>query len=1236
MANFLSVISKLKTIKRSHLLRYLILLIVTTILLLLPLKSSNASSNDVLFPSIIATELPPAPAGERVRFEHLTSEDGLSNNRVVSVLQDSQGFMWFGTQDGLNRYDGYEFRIFKHEQEDKNRLSGNFIQVIFEDHAGILWIGTRGAGLNRYDPKTERFTRYRHNPDDPNSLGSDIIYTIYQDREGNLWIGTNGGGLNRYDEEIDGFIRYQNDTDDPQSLSHNTVWAILEDAKGVLWIGTYGGGLNRFDRQTEHFLAYKHNPEDRTSLSSNLVTAIYQDKEGIIWLGTREGGLNRLEFEQAGGEIPSFTNFRNDPDDPSSLSLDDIFSIYEDEAGGLWIGTTGGGLNHFDRHKEKFTSFQNNPDDPYSISHNHVTNIFGDPTGLLWMGTTGGGVNILDLEPKAFNHIYSIPGETHSLNSNDVLGIYQDEDGTLWIGTGNGGLNRLDTWAQQAIYYQMDPENPDSLTDNSVREIAQDSQGVFWLPTRHGLNRFDPRTEEFSAYLHDPDDPSSILHNALYTVYRTKDGMIWVGTRAGPNRLDPLTGEFLSFPQYLALEEILRDVPVDSFSEDARGFLWMGTGGAGLIGFDPQTEQFTQYKHDADDPDSLGDNFIWNVYIDSSGNLWIGTAAGLDRFDPETGKFIHFNEQDGLPPAAVMSIFQDDLSPEQGGPNLWVSSSAGLTRFNPETGVIRTYDVTDGLQSNDFSWSSAFKTENGELFFGGTNGLTSFFPAEINDNNTVPPLVITNLELDNQPVEIADQGILSQAVAFTELLVLPHDSRVISLEFAALNYRSPEKNRYRYMLEGFNEDWTEVGADRRLITYTNLDPGEYTFRVLGSNNDGVWNEAGASIDITITPPWWGTTWFRGTAVILIVALVAGGFLWQRRVEKRRQENLETQVTDRTHELQEAQTQIQTLIDNAPVGISVANLDGEILLTNHRLLEITGYSETEIADLNVIALYNDPAQRQDLLDQLETEQTVQDFGMELKRKDGSIFLASVNLSLITRGDQDVILAMIEDVTRQLEAEETMREVQASEAREKAVSEERERLARELHDSVTQALYSTSLMAEAMPDIWESHREEALQSLEAIRQINRVALADMRTLLLELRPAAIAERPLGDLLRSLVEALSARADLPIVTTTVGECQMPSQVQVAFYRIAQETLNNTIKHARASQVWVNLNCAPDKVTMSIRDDGRGFDDQTRAPHQLGLDIMRERAQEINAELITTSQPDQGTQVQVIWNAA
>jgi ligand-binding sensor domain-containing protein len=856
-----------------------------------------------------------SPAAQDLKFEHLTAEQGLSNNRVLSILKDSTGFMWFGTFDGLNRFDGYKFKVFRHDPGDENSLSANVIEVVYEDQSGSLWIGTSGGGLNRFDPKTERFTHYRHDPDDPRSLGSDTVLAIHQSRDGALWIGTGGGGLNLYDPESDGFARYQHDPDNPHSLSGNAVRAIFEDSQGVLWIGTDSNGLNRFDRDASEggtFTTYRQNPDDPHSLGHDSVAVIHEDRTGDLWIGFWGGGLDRLDRERAGGQVARFTHYRHDPEHPGSLSHNVVSSLYEDPAGRLWVGTAGGGLNRLDRQTGHFYQFQSNPDDPHSLSHDFVRTMYGDPTGLLWVGSTGGGISILDFERKAFAHYRNISGDPNSLNSNDVMGIYVDPEGALWVGTGSGGLNRFDRQRFQVNHYVHDPEDPHSLSHNMVREIVQDARGNLWLATAGGLNRFDPQGGRFTAYRQDPADPSGLLSDNVLTIHTGRSGLFWVGTWFGLNRVDPLGDEIVNFQNEPDDSNGLSGEALVSIYEDQAGVLWLGTFGAGLIRFEPQTERTARYQHDVDDPHSLADNTVFAIHQASVGNLWLGTSAGLDRFDPDAEQFIHYGEKDGLPAASVASILEDDLPPEQGGPNLWISTSKGLSRFNPQTGAVRNYDVSDGLQGNDFVWGSAFKSKDGELFFGGTNGLTAFYPSQIVDNPHIPPVVITDFQLANRPVEIAEDSVLKQSVGQTEQLTLSYQDRVISFEFAALNYRAPGNNLYRYKLEGFDEEWTETGSDRRFVTYTNLNPGEYVFRVIGSNNDGVWSEEGASIKITVTPPWWGTWWFRGGLVLLLVALVAGGFGWQRANARWRERYLEARLAEQTGKLDERVKELECL------------------------------------------------------------------------------------------------------------------------------------------------------------------------------------------------------------------------------------------------------------------------------------------------------------------------------------
>jgi signal transduction histidine kinase/ligand-binding sensor domain-containing protein len=1256
------------------------MLVVTATLVLLPLNTINVFSGEAIYPGLQTQDYPPAPGGEQVRFDHLTSEDGLSTDRVDFILKDSQGFMWFGTQDGLNRFDGYEFRVFRHKPDDKNSLSANYVWVIFEDQDGMLWLGTFGGGLNRYDPKTERFTRYRHDPENPHSLGSDIVYAIYQDRDGKLWVGTSGGGLNRFEPQIDGFTRYQHDPGDPQSLSHNSIWAITEDAEGVMWIGTDGGGLNRFDRHTERFTTYRHNPNDTNNLGHNSVSAIHQDNEGVYWLGTRGGGLDRLVFDKKGGEAAHFTHYRNDPDDPSSLSHDDVFSIYEDKTGGLWIGTTGGGLNRFDRRTEQFFRFQNNSQDPYSMNHNSITSIFGDPAGLLWLGTRGGGVNILDLESKDFRHYYSIPGNTNTMNNNDVMGIYEDPEGVLWIGTGSGGLNKLHLQTQQATYYQNDPAEPDSITDNMVREIVQDPQGMLWLPTRRGLNRFDPSTGEATAYLHDPSDPSSLLHNNVYTVYQAEDGAIWVGTRAGPNRLDPLTGEISAYHQYQELEDKLSDVPVSSIDEDAKGVLWMGTGGGGLIRFDPQAEQFTQYKHNADDPESLVDNFIWNIYFDSTGNLWIGTAAGLDRFDGDSGGFIHYNEKDGLPPGAMMSILQDDLPAEAGGPYLWISTSKGLTRFNPELGLVRIYDVSDGLQGDDFVWSSAFKNQHGELFFGGTNGLTVFNPSQIVDNPQIPPVVITDFQLAGKSVEISEDSILKQATQETDHLVLSYEDRVISFEFAALNYRAPYKNRYRYMMEGFDEEWIEVGSDRRFVTYPNLDPGEYVFRVLGSSNDGVWNEEGTSIEISITPSWWQTFWALGLFLILIVAVLSGAYRWRVSSLESRSRQLETQVAEQTYQLDERVKELTTLLSVSQEVTSTLDLEPLLILILDELKKVVDYDVGTIrrlvrGNMELIAhrwLFpqaGQPSQRLPVAnipivrEMVQTQQAIlvddHQFNpgfvgeAELYRDNltGEVLQASRTLMCAPLMVKDETIGMLVLGYHQPnywgEGEKELVQTIANQAAVAifnaelfakvgvaATLEERTRLARELHDSVTQSLYSATLFSEAGKELAEQGDLESTRYyLSRVGEVIHQALKDLRLLIFQLLPPVLEKEGLVMALQHRLDAVEKRAgmDARLIYDQLPDLSDPLSEEL--YYITIEALNNILKHAQADKVTITIKCDEEGLDLEVRDNGQGFDlEAAYSSGGMGLTNMAERAVKLDAALTIESSLNQGTSIRVI----
>jgi signal transduction histidine kinase/ligand-binding sensor domain-containing protein len=878
---------------------------------------------------------------QQVKFDRLSLEHGLSQSSVHCILQDRQGFLWFGTQDGLNKYDGYGFTIYKHDPHDSSSLSDNYVRAIYEDPASpnALWIGTFAGGLNRFDRDTEQFTRFVNDPNKPRSLSHNNVQVIYQDAasQNSLWIGT-AAGLNRFDRDTGQFTRFVNDPKEPHSLSDNDVFAIYEDHLGALWIGTYNGGLNRFDRDTRQFIRFVHDPQNPHSLSDNRIRAIFEDRFGALWIGTHEGGLSRLSPEDR--DTGRFTHFVHDPKNPRSLSNNSVRAIYEDHAGALWIGTIGGGLNKFDRDTPagaagQFTHFVHDPKNPHSLSHDRVLSILEDRAGsnaragALWIGTNGGGISKLDRNQHPFAHD---PNNANSLNNNNVWAIHEDASGALWIGTDDGlsRLRRDDRDTGHFTHFVHDSKNPRSLSHNRVWAILEDrevSASTLWVGTYGGglnrlnhpdaaLEKFNGKPAPFTRFVHDPLNPHSLSNDNVWAIYKDRSGRLWIGTGGGGlNRFDRATEQFTHFVNDPNDPSSLSDNYVRTIYEDRSGTLWIGTYSAGLNRFDRpdsssatangKSGQFTRFVHDPLNPRSLSHNAIRCIYEssaakDGTATLWIGTAGGgLNRFDRATGQFTHYTEKDGLPNNVVYGILEDERG------FLWLSTNKGLCRFDPQTITFRNYDAADGLQSNEFNGGAYFKNKTGRLFFGGINGFNAFHPDSIKDNPYLPPVVITALKRyhtdDTESVAIEEKGISKR-----RQLTLSYKDDILAFEFAGLSYRNTFKNQYAYRLEGFNENWIHLGAKRE-VTFTDLDPGEYTLQVKGANNDGVWNEEGASLKITVTPPWWRTRWAYALYALLLVAGIAGADRTQRRrliaKEQARAQIREAELRARTAEAQ---------------------------------------------------------------------------------------------------------------------------------------------------------------------------------------------------------------------------------------------------------------------------------------------------------------------------------------------
>ncbi len=1002
------------------------------------------------------------PAHDQViKFQRLTIENGLSQSSIFCILQDRRGFMWFGTEDGLNQYDGYKFKIYRNNPENLNSISYNNIKAIHEDRSGILWFGTYGGGLNRFDHEKEQFDHYQADPKDPKSLSNNFVTAICEDSSGNLWIGTENG-LNMLipsanDESSATFTTYNADLSFPYSLSADRIKSIYEDSYGVLWIGTYGGGLNRFDHEKEQFDHYQADPKDPKSLSNNFVTAICEDSSGNLWIGT-ENGLNMLIQSKSGESAPSFVHFQGDPDDPSSLSDKSINAIWKDRTGTLWIGTKNG-LNKLvsvekDGSSPIFIQYKNDPNDPDSLGYNEVFSINEDRTGVLWIGTHA-GLNKVDQKRKPFLLYRSKPNDPHSLSHNYVYSIWKDKSGVLWIGTQGGGLNKFDRQKGQFIHYRADPSDPTSLSSSWIRTIYEDRSGTLWIGTLNGLNKLVPGKREgspptFVHYWADSDRLDSLSNNTVRTIIEDHSRMLWIGTEDGLNRFDREREKFTRYRNDPDNPRSLSNNFIYSIFEDSSDTLWIGTLD-GLNKLVPSKEEgssplFVHYKAEPDNPSSISNSEVLSIYEDRSGVLWIGTPGGLNKFDRERESFAYYTEKDGLPNDLIYNIVEDNNG------NLWLSTNKGLSLFDPRQETFKNYDVKDGLQSNEFNLGACYKGSDGEIFFGGINGFNSFYPEDIHDNPHVPAVVITEFQIFNKPIPIGEgpdgRSILKKSITETQAITLSHKDRVLSFEFTALHFASPEKNEYAYKMEGFEKDWNYVG-NRRFVTYTNLPPGHYVFRVKGSNNDGIWNEEGASLKISITPPFWQTMWFRGAVIITILLFFYSIYEIRTKSIRERSKELENRVGERTAELKAANQELQQeivvrkraetalqagkayldqLFENAQEAIVMVDNDHRILRINSEFSRLFGYNaqEAEGKLLDALVSSDDTENEAASYTKQLTEGKKIAFESVRRCKDGTlIHVSAIGAPIIIDGSNQGYYAIYRDITERKQAEENVK-------------------------------------------------------------------------------------------------------------------------------------------------------------------------------------------------------------------
>ncbi len=1229
--------------------------------------------------------LEPAFASSAVpnlHFDCLTSADGLSFSMATSILQDQRDYMWFGTRFGLDKFDGNNFSIYLPGPSD-DLMGGNYILNLYQDLNGDLWLAT-DIDLVHWDMKTGEFIRYQPDTTNPKSLTPGRINAFAMDSEGMLMVGTNTG-LNRYNPETNTFSRY---------LVGQPVLSLYVDHSGGIWLGTDEGILYYTAGSLEqpnptHFQA-SSSDLDRTA--SNYVNAIYEDVSGVLWVGTYGAGLMQLD-----GGRGFFTPYANagdensNPETLNTLSNNRVSSILEDNSGRLWIAT-GDGLNLIDRAANVIYQYHHVPGDPNSLADDAVFDLYQDRSGVVWVATLG-GVCKLNETASRFTHYQkgasqselvagTQAGNNDILSDNIILSVYQDSYGILWIGTADGGLIRLDRTAGSVKVYIGELFEFSHLGPGEVATIYEDSTGIIWIGTSLGLSRFNRQTNTFET-------EAAFQWMSIGSIAGDPQGNLWLGTWEGLFFRKAGTAAFVPVPLSTGQQIIRR---IQQLKVDHTGALWIATQADGLFRLDRAAEGGTKsnlvhFPQNSNDPGSPGKSPVMYIYEDPDGNLWLGSIDdGLIRFDRDTLTFVHFIPEPGAGREVTFFRYISCIQRDAQG-YLWMGTVLGLARFDPRYETFSYFDARDGLEIGE--GLSCTQSKQGEMFFGSSQGLITFFPDQIQYNPNPPAVVITALNLSNK--------VLRTDLLPNEYVKLSYKENYLSFDFAALDYTSPAKNQYAYKMVGLESEWNEVG-NRRHADYPDLKPGTYTFRVTATNNSGVWNQQGAMVRILIEPPFWQNWWFIGLMVLTFLGIVTTGVWFRLKGVEARRRDLEAQVSSRTSELVNMVAQLTGLQDTTKAVASTLELDSLLKLIVQQattllkadggfinlvdrdkgvdeVFAVTGKAPPVVGERTPLesslsgwaTLHNQAVISNQIPNDDRVARNVRSWVIEEHIQSAAVAPLTIRDQVMgtllvigqeegkgkfTQPDLDLLVAFANQAAIAIENANLYKQ-----SKQLAIVEERSRLARELHDAVTQTLFSASLVAEALPATWERDPREGHGLLLELRGLCRGALAEMRTLLLELRPTAVVETPLGDLLSQLGEAISGREGIPVTVQVEGltptiKPSLPPDVHIAVYRITQEALNNVVKHARAHQVAVSLRYSAEsqadsiqtsgdkkpggsgtRVILSIRDDGRGFDPEKIPHNRLGLDIMQERAQAIGAILNIESQPGHGTQITVIW---
>ena len=1198
------------------------------------LRATNAAS------AAIAADM-------NLRFSGLTADDGLAQNGVQAILQDQHGILWVGTQDGLSRFDGYHFVTYRHDAQDPTSLQHNFIRALMEDRAGRLWIAMQGGGVDRFDPTTGSFRHYQRTPEAPDRLGAGI-FALFQDSQGYFWFGgPPESGLTKLVVEsgADGteretFTHYYPAANGQAGFSGGAIWEIVEDRTGVLWLAA-DQALVSLNPATEEFTTYAAAPNERR------LAALWQDAAGELWVG---GSAGLYKFDQTTRQL------RHYPQSPARIN-----DLRQDQSGYFWIATHGDGLYQFEPTTARFRQAGwHQSTDPTSLSEDRVTALWEDRSGVLWLGTDHAGLNRVAARQHQFATWQHRADDAQTLAASRVTAL-TGVDGILWVATG-GVLNRVDLESGQISHYDtpVTPGNQVSGSEptNTIYALYVDGSGFLWL----GLNdnqvlRFDPQTAEFTPYALTaptqprlPGPPSEVVG-----FYEDSGGALWVAVNLGdlyrmnverttitavplpapadgnklppPRKLPPLGAPDAPPPGRLPFP----GGRLTALAGAPDGQLWLGHSNGRLLRFDPKQQQFETAL-------TLPNAGIETIYATSTPTattevLWVGTRNGLLRVEPAIGEVRRYTEQDGLPSALIVGILADHTG------HLWLGTDKGLSRFAPSSGQFRNFDKADGLPGNEFTNHAAWPASGGRLFFGGSNGVVAFSPLTIVDNPYQPPVLLTELLLYNEPVQPGAETPLTQPIWATQKLTLRHDQGIVTFAFAALDYAAPQKNRYRYKLDGLEDAWNSVGSDRRFATYTSLPAGHYTFRVQGSNRDGLWSDHEVALTLTMLPPWWQTLWFRGLLAVALLALAYSGYQWRVRAMAAQNRLLETQVAQRTQSLAESEARFRELATSAFEAILIH--DGErVIDANQAASTLFAYPHATLVGKPVHELLT-PWLLTTLPDQTTMPPTL--YEVDGLTSTGRRIPLEVRLRTAPYQGQPAVITALYDLTERKQVE--------SQRQRMAALEERERIGRELHDDLGQVMGYMNVQAQTVRDLLaQGQANQARAVLDQLVTVAQAAHDDVRHYILGIRRQNTADEATASIgfveaLHLYVEQLQERYDLTVhVSLPAGWTAAPlaPEVETQLLRIIQEALTNVRKHAGVNSARLLFTQHPDELQVVITDEGTGFvlEEKQNAIHNtqearrdavphFGLSIMQERAASIGGDVELRSTPGVGTQV-------